>query len=154
MNKVNIGQPVPDFSVAATGGEFRLSDYRGRKVVLYFYPKASTPGCTQESQDFRDLAGEFAEAGAVIVGASRDSLRAQTNFKTKHEMPFELLADTDEQVCRLFDVIQEKNMYGRKVLGIVRSTFLIDGDGILRQEWRGVKVAGHAAAVLDAVKAL
>lgn len=154
MNKVSIGQPVPDFSGATTGGEFRLSDYRGRKVVLYFYPKASTPGCTQESQDFRDLAGEFAEAGAVIVGASRDSMRAQTNFKTKHEMPFELLADTDEQVCRLFDVIQEKNMYGRKVLGIVRSTFLIDGDGILRQEWRGVKVAGHAAAVLDAVKTL
>lgn len=154
MTKVSIDQPVPDFSAASTDGEFRLSEQRGRKVVLYFYPKANTPGCTRESQDFRDLATDFAQAGATIVGVSRDGLRAQTNFKTKHELPFELLADTDEAVCQLFDVIKEKNMYGRKVLGIVRSTFLIDAEGVLRQEWRNLRVPGHAAAVLEAVQAL
>ena len=153
MTTVAIGQAVPDFSVTSTGGEFRLSEQRGRKVVLYFYPKASTPGCTRESQDFRDLAADFEQAGAVIVGASRDGLRAQTNFKTKQELPFELLADTDEAVCRLFDVIQEKTMFGRKGFGIVRSTFLIDAEGVLRQEWRGVRVPGHAATVLEAVQA-
>lgn len=154
MSSVQTGKAIPDFTVTTTGGELRISELRGRKIVLYFYPKASTPGCTQESQDFRDLAGEFAAAGAVILGISRDSVKAQTNFKTKHEMPFELIADTDEQVCQLFGVIKEKNMYGKKVLGIERSTFLIDGDGVLRQEWRGVKVAGHAAEVLQAAKSL
>lgn len=154
MQDITIGQAVPDFSVASTGGDFRLSDHRGQNIVLYFYPRANTPGCTQESQDFRDLAAEFAQADTMIVGISRDTLSAQTRFKEKHQMPFELLADTDEQVCRLFDVIKQKNMYGRQVLSIERSTFLIDGDGILRQEWRKVRVANHAAAVLEAVKAL
>jgi peroxiredoxin Q/BCP len=154
MTSISTGQAVPDFTAPSTAGELRLGDLRGRKVVLFFYPKANTPGCTQESQDFRDLADEFAAAGAVIVGVSRDSVKAQTGFKAKHGMPFELIADTDEQLCKLFDVIKEKNMYGKKVLGIQRSTFLIDGNGVLRREWRGVKVAGHAAEVLDAAKSL
>jgi peroxiredoxin Q/BCP len=154
MQHITVGQAVPDFSVASTGGDFRLSDHRGQNLVLYFYPRASTPGCTQESQDFRDLAAEFAKADTLIVGISRDTLGAQTRFKEKHQMPFELLADTDEQVCRLFDVIKPKNMYGRQVLSIERSTFLIDADGVLRQEWRKVRVANHAAAVLEACKAL
>lgn len=152
MTSIAIGQPVPDFTAPSTAGQFSLAAQRGRQLVLYFYPKANTPGCTQESQDFRDLAAEFDAAGAVIVGVSRDGLKAQSNFRAKHALPFELLADTDERVCRLFDVIKEKNMYGRKVLGIERSTFLIDGDGVLRREWRKVKVAGHAAEVLAAVR--
>jgi len=152
---VSVGQTVSDFTAQATGGrEISLSGLRGSKVVLYFYPKANTPGCTQESQDFRDLHAEFAAAGAVVLGVSRDGLKAQENFKAKHGFPFELIADTDEQLCRLFDVIKEKNMYGKKVLGIERSTFLIDGAGVLRREWRGVKVNGHAAEALEAVRAL
>ena len=155
MSDVEIGRPVPDFRLPATGGsEFGLSEQRGRKVVLYFYPKASTPGCTQEGQDFRDLHEAFQAAGAVVVGASRDGLKAQENFKAKYEFPFELLSDKDESVCNLFGVLKDKNMYGKKVRGIERSTFLIDEQGVLRREWRGVKVPGHAQEVLEAVQAL
>lgn len=149
------GQAIPDLTLPATGGNsIRLRDLKGRHVVLYFYPKDSTPGCTTEGQDFRDLHARFRQAGAEVFGISRDSLRSHENFKAKHGFPFELLADTDETACRAFDVIREKNMYGRISLGIERSTFLFDREGILRQEWRKVKVAGHAAQVLDAVQAL
>lgn len=149
------GQAIPDLTLPATGGNsIRLRDLKGRHVVLYFYPKDSTPGCTTEGQDFRDLHARFRQAGAEVFGISRDSLRSHENFKAKHGFPFELLADTDETACRAFDVIKEKNMYGRISLGIERSTFLFDREGILRQEWRKVKVAGHAAQVLAAVQAL
>ena len=121
---------------------------------MYFYPKASTPGCTQEGLDFKDAINKFRRQSCVILGASRDSLKAQQNFKNKQEFPFELVSDPDEELCKAFDVIQLKNMYGKKVLGVVRSTFIIDQQGILRQEWRGVKVKEHVAEVLDAVKAL
>jgi len=147
MNRV-----VADFQCESTGGPVRLKDLRGRKVVLYFYPKDSTPGCTTEGQDFRDLHPKFKRANAVIVGASRDSIASHEKFKAKQNFPFELLSDPDEKLCRQFDVIREKNMYGRKVLGIERSTFLIDEDGKLRAEWRKVKVKGHAEEVLDAVR--
>lgn len=152
MSAIQLGQPVPDFECTATGDRtIRLSELRGRNVVLFFYPKASTPGCTQEGQDFRDASASFEALNTVIIGASRDGLRAQENFKAKHAFPFDLLADQDETVCRLFDVIKQKNMYGRQVMGIERSTFLIDTNGILRHEWRKVKVKGHATAVLEAV---
>ena len=155
MSDLEIGRPVPDFKLPATGGsEFSLAAQRGSKVVLYFYPKASTPGCTQEGQDFRDLQGAFQAAGAVVVGASRDGLKAQENFKAKYQFPFELLSDREESLCNLFGVLKDKNMYGRKVRGIERSTFLIDAEGVLRREWRGVKVPGHAEEVLEAVRAL
>ena len=155
MSDVELDRPVPDFQLPATGGaEFRLADRRGSKVVLYFYPKASTPGCTQEGQDFRDLHEQFKAAGAVLVGASRDSVKAQENFKAKYEFPFPLLSDRDETLCNRFGVLKDKNMYGKKVRGIERSTFLIDADGVLRREWRGVKVPGHAEEVLEAVRAL
>ncbi len=150
-----IGAPVPDFTVAATGsGNVTLSALRGSKVVLYFYPKDSTPGCTLESQQFRDLNGEFAATGTVIFGISRDSLKSHEKFRGNECLPFELLSDADEAVCRLFDVIKMKNMYGKQVQGIERSTFLIDGNGVLAREWRKVKADGHAAEVLAAVKAL
>jgi peroxiredoxin Q/BCP len=149
-----VGLAVPDFSLPATGGTFRLSDHRGRPVVLYFYPKDSTPGCTLEAQQFRDLHDEFAQLGCAVFGISRDSLRAHENFRTKQCLPFALLVDADETACRLFDVIRMKNMYGKQVLGIQRSSFLIDKEGRLAQEWRGVKADGHAADVLAAVKAL
>ncbi len=156
MSHVQVGEPAPDFSLEATGGKtISLSDFRGKKnVVLYFYPKDNTPGCTTEGQDFRDHYAEFEAADTVILGVSRDSVRTHENFKSKHEFPFDLLADPDEQACKAYDVIKEKNMYGRKSLGIERSTFLIDKDGILRQEWRKVKVKGHVDAVLEAVRAL
>ncbi|MEY6433251.1 peroxiredoxin [Thioalkalicoccus limnaeus] len=150
-----IGDKVPDMALLATGDRtVHLSDYLGRHLVLYFYPKASTPGCTQEGQDFRDAAADFATKGAVIVGASRDGLRAQENFKAKQSFPFDLIADTDESLCRLFDVIKMKKMYGKEHLGVERSTFLIDAAGVLRQEWRGVKVKGHVAEVLAALDQL
>ena len=153
MSTVEMGKSIPDFELSATGDQsIRLSGLRGRKLVLFFYPKASTPGCTQEGQDFRDLYKAFHAAGAEILGISRDGLKAQENFKSKHEFPYELLSDKDETVCRLFDVIKEKNMYGKRVMGIERSTFLIDEEGRLRHEWRGVKVKGHAQEVLDTVK--
>jgi peroxiredoxin Q/BCP len=145
---------VHDFSAPSTGGTFTLSDHRGHPVVLYFYPKDNTPGCTTEGEQFRDLYEQFTKAGAVIVGVSRDSLKSHENFKTKMAFPFDLIADTDEKLCAQFDVIKMKNMYGKQVRGIERSTFLIDGSGALAQEWRKVKVPGHAQAVLDAVGAL
>jgi len=149
-----IGKKIADFTASATGGEFRLSDHKGEAVVLYFYPKDNTPGCTTEGQQFRDAYKKFRKAGAIVVGCSRDSLKSHENFKAKMEFPFELIADSDEKLCTQFDVIKMKNMYGRQVRGIVRSTFLIDGAGKLVNEWRGVKVPGHVDAVLEAVKAL
>jgi peroxiredoxin Q/BCP len=152
---VTIGEPVPDIEVKTTGDvTVRLSGLRGRHLVLYFYPKASTPGCTQEGQDFRDAYGDFQALSTDVLGASRNGLKAQENFKAKQGFPFELVADTDEALCRLFDVIKLKKMYGRESLGVERSTFLIDREGVLRREWRGVKVKGHVAEVLDAVREL
>jgi peroxiredoxin Q/BCP len=150
MNRV-----VGDFEAEATGGNtVRLKDLRGKHVVLYFYPKDATPGCTQEGQDFRDLYNKFRRRAAVIFGISRDSLESHEKFKEKHNFPFELISDPDEKLCRKFDVIKEKNLYGRKFMGIERSTFLIDADGKLRREWRKVKVKGHAEEVLEAVSEL
>ena len=151
---IAVDQPVPDFTAAATGGDFSLSSLRGKKVVLYFYPKDNTPGCTTEGLQFRDLYSNFAGADAEIVGVSRDSVRSHENFKAKLELPFPLLADTDEVLCTLFDVIKMKKMYGKEVRGIERSTFVIDTEGVLRQEWRGVKVPGHVDEILEAVQAL
>ncbi|MCK6413299.1 MAG: peroxiredoxin [Azonexus sp.] len=146
---------VPDFSLPATSGQtFNLAAQAGQVVVVYFYPKDSTPGCTTEAQQFRDLHGEFAAAGAVILGVSRDSLKSHENFKAKQALPFELGTDADEAVCTLFAVMKLKNMYGKQVRGVERSTFVIDRDGVLRREWRGVKVPGHAQEVLDFVKTL
>ena len=155
MSAVAIGKPVPDFSLPSTSGaNWRLKEARGHAVVLYFYPKDSTPGCTLEGQQFSALTPKFEKAGVTILGVSRDSLGSHEKFRSKMCFPFALLSDEDEKVCKLFDVIREKNMYGRKVLGIERSTFLIDGKGVLRAEWRKVKVEGHAAAVLEAAQAL
>ena len=155
MSKPKVGNQAPDFTLPATGDQkIKLSALRGRPVVLYFYPKDSTPGCTQEGQDFRDRHADFAGHDALILGVSRDSLRSHENFKAKQAFPFELLADTEETVCQRYDVIKEKNMYGRKVLGIERSTFLIDAEGKLVREWRKVKVKGHVDEVLAAVAAL
>ncbi|WP_153133447.1 peroxiredoxin [Dechloromonas hortensis] len=146
---------IPDFSLPATSGTtFQLAEHSGKIVVIYFYPKDSTPGCTTQGQNFRDLHGEFAAVGAVILGISRDSLKSHENFKAKQELPFELGADTDEAVCNLFGVMKMKNMYGKQVRGVERSTFVIDRDGVLRREWRGVKVPGHVQEVLDFVKTL
>ena len=144
---------VADFTLPATGGgSFTLSDHAGSPVVLYFYPKDNTPGCTTETAAFRDLHARFAKAGAVVAGISRDSLKSHENFAAKLELPFRLLADADEVVCRQFDVIKMKNMYGKQVRGIERSTFVIDGAGVLRQEWRGVKVPKHVDDVLKFVQ--
>ena len=145
---------VADFTAPATAGDFTLSDHKGRIVVLYFYPKDNTPGCTTEGEQFRDAYMKFLKAGAIVVGCSRDSLKSHENFKAKMNFPFELIADADEKLCAQFDVIKMKNMYGKKVRGIVRSTFLIDGAGRLAREWRGVKVAGQVDEVLAAVEAL
>ncbi|MCM8611133.1 peroxiredoxin [Accumulibacter sp.] len=148
-----IEQPVEDFSLPASGGRtFSLSACRGSTVVLYFYPKDSTPGCTSEAQDFRDLHPQFVAAGAIIAGVSRDSLRSHDNFTAKQELPFVLISDSDEMLCNRFAVIRMKSMYGKQVRGIERSTFVIDGNGVLRREWRGVRVAGHAQEVLDFVR--
>ena len=155
MSKVQLNKTIHDAEIHITGDKrVRLSDYLGKNLVLYFYPKASTPGCTQEGLDFRDAIARFRRQSTVILGASRDSLKAQENFKAKQGFPFDLASDPEETLCKAFDVIKEKNMYGRKVLGIERSTFLIDGKGVLRQEWRKVKVKGHVEEVLEAVKAL
>lgn len=155
MSKVNIGKKVPNFELPATGEQnIKLSDLKGKKVVIYFYPKDSTPGCTTEGQDFRDNYNKFKRAKTVVLGVSRDSIKSHENFKAKQEFPFELLSDKEETLCQLFDVIKEKNMYGKKVMGIERSTFLLDDKGVLRQEWRKVKVAGHVDEVLTAAKAL
>ena len=149
-----VGLRVPDFTVPATGGDFTLSAHLGRAVVLYFYPKDNTPGCTTQAQQFRDLHAEFARAGCVVVGVSRDSLKSHEGFKAKLGLPFELISDIEGVLCRMFDVVKNKMLYGKKVLGIERSTFLIDAQGILRQEWRAAKADGNAATVLEAVKAL
>ncbi len=155
MPKAAIGKTVPDIELSATGDkQIKLSDFRGNPVVLYFYPKASTPGCTLEGRDFAAAANKFRRRSCTILGASRDSIKAQENFKSKQGFPFDLISDTEEKLCSAFDVIKMKNMYGKKVRGIERSTFLIDGDGILRQEWRKVKVNGHVEEVLNAVKKL
>jgi peroxiredoxin Q/BCP len=151
---VTIGQQLPDFRAASTGGEFSLSSTKGRKLVLYFYPKDNTPGCTNESIDFRDRIGAFEKAGATIVGVSRDSLKSHEGFRAKHALPFELISDPDEALCELFDVMKMKNMYGRQVRGVERSTFVIGADGTLAREWRGVKVPGHADEVLDFVRSI
>jgi len=149
------GTKVPDFSIPATGeATFRLSDHLGHPVVLYFYPKDNTPGCTTEGADFRDLHKQFAKLGAVVAGVSRDSIKSHEGFKEKMAFPFPLLSDADEKLCTQFDVIKMKNMYGKKVRGIERSTFLVGADGKLVREWRKVKVDGHAAEDLAAVKEL
>jgi peroxiredoxin Q/BCP len=150
-----IGETIPDVELPATGDKtLKLSDFRGQRLVLYFYPKASTPGCTQEGLDFTAAAADFASLNTVILGASRDGIKAQENFKTKQGFSFELLSDKDETLCQAFDVIKLKKMYGKESLGVERSTFLIDEQGVLRQEWRGVKVKGHVDEVLAAVRAL
>ncbi|HMV16641.1 MAG TPA: peroxiredoxin [Rhodocyclaceae bacterium] len=150
-----LDQAAPDFSLPATGGQtLSLAQFRGRSVVLYFYPKDSTPGCTTESQQFRDLHDQFLAAGAVVLGLSRDSLKSHDNFRAKQALPFDLISDPDETACTLFGVMKLKNMYGKQVRGIERSTFVIDAQGVLTREWRGVKVPGHAQEVLDYVKTL
>ncbi len=155
LKTVALGKPVPSFSLPSTGtGNWSLKDAAGSKLVLYFYPRDATPGCTQEGKDFSAAATAFRKAGATILGISGDTLESHEKFKAKMGFAFELLADPDQKACKLFDVIREKSMYGKKFLGIERSTFLIDGNGVLRQEWRKVKVAGHVAEVLAAVKAL
>jgi len=148
-----LGKPVKDFSLPSTGGAtFKLSAHRGTRLVLYFYPKDSTPGCTAEGADFRDRYAAFRKANCEVVGISRDSLKSHENFKAKMKFPFALLSDADEQACRQFGVIKMKNLYGRKVRGIERSTFVVDEQGVLAREWRGVKVPGHAEEVLSFVK--
>ena len=155
MSKVKVGKKVPDFTLPATGDQdIALSDFKGKNVVVYFYPKDSTSGCTTEGQNVRDKIATFRRRKTAILGVSRDSIRSHENFKEKQAFPFELLSDADEKLCKLFDVIKEKNMYGRKVMGIERSTFLIDDKGVLRREWRKVKVPGHVDEVLEAVKEL
>ena len=153
---IQLNQAVSDFTAETTGEAtpISLSSLRGRQVVLYFYPKDDTPGCTIEAQDFRDHMSAFAKANTVILGVSRDSIKSHDKFKCKYELPFELLSDADETLCQYFAVLKEKNMYGKKVIGIERSTFLIDKEGILRAEWRGVKVPDHVLAVLDKAKTL
>lgn len=149
-----VGLSVPDFTAPATGGEFTLSAHQGHPVVLYFYPRDNTPGCTMQAQQFRDLHGEFVKAGCVVVGISRDSLKSHENFKARLGLPFDLISDIEGTLCRMFDVVRNKILYGKKVLGIERSTFLIDAGGKVRQEWRGIKADGNATAVLDAVMKL
>lgn len=155
MSTVALDQAVPDFTANATSEQtVTLSELRQKNVIIYFYPKDSTPGCTTEGQNFRDLYAEFSELDTVIFGVSRDGMRAHENFKAKQSFPFELISDPDETLCNLFDVIKLKKNYGREYMGIDRSTFLIDKEGVLRKEWRTVKVKGHVDEVLDAVKSL
>jgi peroxiredoxin Q/BCP len=156
MPKVAIDRKVPEFTLPATGAAdtWSLKDAAGRKLVLFFYPKDMTSGCTLEAQGFRDQAAAFKRAGTTIVGISRDTLASHEKFCAKEKLPYQLLSDADEKVCRLFDVIQEKSLYGRKYMGIERSTFLLDGGGVLRRAWRKVKVNGHVEEVLEAAKSL
>ena len=150
-----LNKPLPEFEAQATGGiKVTNSSLLGRIVVLYFYPKDNTPGCTTEAMQFRDKFKDFAKAGAVILGVSRDNMRSHDGFKEKLELPFELIADTEEKLCHMFGVVKNKIMYGKKVKGIERSAFLVGSDGVLRAEWRGLKVPGHVDEVLKAVKAL
>lgn len=152
---ISLGKKVKNFKRPATGNKtISLNDLKGKKVVLYFYPRDNTSGCTLEGQDFRDARARFTRQNAVILGVSRDSLNSHENFSKKHKFNFDLLSDEDEKLCQQFDVIKVKNMYGKKVLGVERSTFLIDEKGVLRKEWRKVKVKGHVEEVLAAVKAL
>jgi peroxiredoxin Q/BCP len=152
---VALNEPVADFQAQATSGQsVRLSELKGRQVVVYFYPKDSTPGCTTQGQDFRDLLEQFKAADTEVFGVSRDGLKSHENFKAKQGFTFELISDQDEALCQLFDVIKLKQLYGKEYLGVDRSTFLIDRDGVLRQEWRGVKVPGHVQSVLEAAQAL
>jgi peroxiredoxin Q/BCP len=153
MTSVTVGKRIPAFEATATGGaRIRSRDLKGGKFVLYFYPRDNTPGCTMEGTDFRDLDKQFRRRKVTILGVSRDTLKSHDGFKRKFAFPFELIADPDESLCRLFDVIRDKNMYGRKVRGIERSTFLIDENGVLLREWRKVKVDGHAREVLDSLE--
>ncbi len=155
MSKISVGQPIPDFSAVATSDRIvRLAELRGQRLALYFYPRGNTPGCTVEGQQFRDLHPQFAALNTVIFGVSRDSVSSHEKFCAKQGFPFDLIADTDETLCRLFDVIKLKKNYGKEALGVERSTFLIDESGVLRREWRKVKTNGHAAVVLAAVEAL
>ena len=150
-----VGLKVPDFETASTGNKtFKLSASLGRPLVLYFYPKDNTPGCTTEGQQFRDLHAQFAKLGCAVYGVSRDSIKSHENFRSKMDFPFDLLADPDEKLCSLFGVIKMKNMYGRQVRGIERSTFVIDSRGSVARQWRGVKVPGHAQEVLEFVRPL
>ena len=152
---VALDQPVSDFQIPATGDKtVSLSALKGKQVVIYFYPKDSTPGCTTEGQGFRDHYAEFQAANTEVFGVSRDSLKSHENFKAKQAFPFELLSDKDEALCQLFDVIKLKKLYGKEYLGVDRSTFLIDKEGVLRHEWRGVKVPGHVEAVLEQARQL
>lgn len=152
---INVEQPVPDFTAQATSGQsVNLQTLQGTQLVIYFYPKDNTPGCTTEGQEFRDLHAEFVAANTLIFGVSKDSLRTHENFKAKQSFPFELISDADESLCKLFDVIKLKQMYGKEYEGIERSTFLIDKEGVLRREWRKVKVKGHVAEVLQAAQDL
>lgn len=155
MESTLVGLKVPDFEIASTGNRtFKLSAALGSPQVLYFYPKDNTPGCTAEGQEFRDLHGEFARRGCTVYGVSRDSIKSHEGFKSKMSFPFELLSDPDEKLCNLFGVMKMKNMYGKQVRGVERSTFVIDQAGVVRREWRGLKVPGHAREVLDFVKTL
>lgn len=148
---VKLNEKIPNFNATATSDtDVNLDSLKDHKTVIYFYPKDNTPGCTTEGQEFRDAIEAFREANTVIYGVSRDSLRTHENFKAKHEFPFELISDPDEEFCKLFDVIKLKKLYGKEYLGIDRSTFLIDEDGVLIKEWRGVKVKGHVSEVLTA----
>ena len=153
MSKVKIGKKIPSFStILDDGSELKSKDFNGKYIVIYFYPKDSTPGCTKEGEDFRDLHKEFIKSNAQIYGVSRDSIASHQKFKAKYKFPFHLISDEDESLCKLFDVIKEKNMYGRKYMGIERSTFLINDKGRLLSEWRKVKVKSHAQEVLDTLR--
>ena len=155
MSKPAIGKPVTDIKLTLTGGNTaKLSDYRGQNLVIYFYPKDNTPGCTTEGQDFRDNYTKFRRRNTVVLGVSRDSVASHDKFKEKQKFPFDLVSDPDEKLCKKFDVIKEKNMYGKKVMGIERSTFILDDKGVLRAEFRKVKVAEHVDAVLEEIKKL
>jgi thioredoxin-dependent peroxiredoxin len=155
QNKTELKQTVPDFELPATSGtNFKLSNYIGKNVIIYFYPKDNTPGCTTQGMQFRDHYEKFKDLNTEIFGVSRDSIKSHENFKAKFTFPFELLADTDELACALFGVMRMKNMYGKQVRGVERSTFIIDKNGVLIQEWRGVKVDGHAEAVLSFIQSL
>ncbi len=153
MTSVELNKIVPDFSLPSTDNkDFQLTDYRGKNILIYFYPKDNTPGCTQEGQAFRDHFSEFEALDTLIFGISRDSIKVHTNFRNKHEFPFHLLSDADETACQLFDIIKLKKLYGREYMGIVRSSFLIDKKGVLRTLWSGVKVKNHIPEVLDAIR--
>lgn len=155
MAAPKIGNKAPDFTLLSTSGDnIRLKNLRGKRVILYFYPKDSTPGCTLEGQDFRDQHAKFKRQNTLVFGISRDSIASHDKFRDKQQFKFDLLSDPDEKACGLYDVIKEKNMYGRKVMGIERSTFLIDEEGVLRREWRKVRVKGHVDEVLAATKEL